>query len=117
MDVRRLAEVASDQLTVGRVFGEPIRQGSLTIIPVARLMGAAGGGQGISPGEGTDQAAQQGEGGGWGVVARPAGVYVVDGERVRWRPALDGDRALTTAAVVLVLLGVIRGIARRRTRP
>lgn len=105
MDVRRLAELTRDQLTVSRVFGEPIERGRVTIVPVARVMGGAGGGEGADDSGG-------GEGGGWAALARPAGVYVIDGEQVRWRPAIDADRALATAAIVVVSLMVLRRVRR-----
>lgn len=114
MDVQRLAELARDQLTVGRVFGEPIERGAVTVIPVARVMGGAGGGQGTDD---SPEGPQQGEGGGWGVVARPAGVYVVDGERVRFKPVVDLDRAVLTAAAAGVVMSLVWVVGRRRAQP
>lgn len=38
--------VARDLLTVRRVFGEPIHQGDVTLVPVARVMGGSGYGDG-----------------------------------------------------------------------
>ncbi len=113
MDVQRLAELARDQLTVGRVFGEPIERGSVTVVPVARVMGGAGGGQGTDQGA---EGSQEGEGGGWGALARPAGVYVIDGDQVSWRPAVDADRALTAAAIVLVSLALMWRLTSRAHR-
>ena len=34
------------------------------------------------------------QGGGYGLRVRPVGVYVIQGETVTWRPALDPSRAL-----------------------
>ena len=42
-----------------------------------------------------------GSAGGFGVRARPVGAYVIDGERVRWRPAVDVNRIVLS----LILLG------------
>ncbi len=95
MDVNELMHRLRDQVTVGRVFGEAIDRDGVTVVPVARVMGGGGGGQGSDHGE-------QGEGGGFGVVARPAGVYVVRGQDVTFKPAVDADRLIATAAVVLV---------------
>lgn len=110
MDLTRLVELARDQLSVGRVFGEPIERDGMTIVPVARVMGGAGGGEGSDP-------AQQGEGGGWGVVARPAGVYVIKGETVQWKPAVDADRVVAITGVLIVAVAVSRAISGRGRRP
>jgi uncharacterized spore protein YtfJ len=113
VDVQRLAELARDQLTVSRVFGEPIDRDGVTVIPVARVMGGAGGGEGT---DGSPDGPQQGEGGGWGVVARPAGVYVVDGERVRFKPVVDLDRAVLTAAAAGVVMSLAWLVGSRRVQ-
>ncbi len=106
MDLTRLAELTRDQLTVGRVFGDPIERDGVTVVPVARVMGGGGGGEGSDP-------TQQGEGGGWGAYARPAGVYVITGERVQWRPAVDADRLMVVMAAVIVGVVLSRTLARR----
>jgi uncharacterized spore protein YtfJ len=107
MNLNELMQQVRDQVTVGRVFGDPIERDGVTVVPVARVMGGGGGGQG------TDEA-QQGEGGGFGMVARPAGVYVVRGQDVRFRPAVDVDRLVIAGAVVLVTALLVA--ARRRGR-
>ncbi|RZV47653.1 MAG: sporulation protein, partial [Acidimicrobiia bacterium] len=43
---------ARDTLTVRRVFGEPIVQNGVTVVPAAAVRGGGGGGEG-EPGEGT----------------------------------------------------------------
>ncbi len=108
MDVSRLLEQARDQVTVGRVFGEPIERDGVTMVPVARVMGGGGGGQGSAPdGEG------EGEGGGFGMVARPAGAYVIKGGDVTWRPAVDPVRLSTVAATFVGFVVLVRALARR----
>jgi uncharacterized spore protein YtfJ len=89
-----------DALTVKRVYGDPIERDGVTIVPAAAVRGGAGGG-----GEGGDTG---GGGGGFGIVARPIGAYVIRGGSVSWRPALDVNRLLVLAAVLVLLL------ARRR---
>lgn len=122
MDVQELMNQARDALTVKRVFGEPFVRNGLTIIPVARVMGGGGGGEGRMvappPGvEGTAAPAGSGFGGGFGVAATPAGVYVVDEADVRWVAALDVNRIVVGAQVVaIVFLLVIRSIARARAK-
>jgi uncharacterized spore protein YtfJ len=90
-----LLPLAQDGLTVRRVFGEPHSQDGITVIPAARILGGGGGGSGqVSEG-------QEGEGGGFGIVARPAGAFVIKDGRVRWVPAFDVNRALLLAAVLV----------------
>jgi uncharacterized spore protein YtfJ len=102
-------QVTRDQLTARRVFGEPLERDGVTVLPVARLMGGGGGGEGVQEG-------QQGEGAGFGLVARPAGVYVIRGQDVRWKPAIDVDRLVTTAAVVVVAVSLARALRRHPAR-
>jgi uncharacterized spore protein YtfJ len=108
MDVQSVMTQARDAISVKRVFGDPIQQGDMTVIPAARVGGGAGGGGGAGPsGQGS------GEGSGFGMVARPAGVYVLKGGKVRWRPAIDVNRIVLGMQVVvglglLVLLQALR---------
>ena len=61
------------------------------------MHGGAGGGTGEGPdGEG------KGTGSGFGLSARPAGAYVIRGDEVAWRPAVDPNKVIIGAAVVLV---------------
>jgi uncharacterized spore protein YtfJ len=100
-----------DTLTVGRVFGEAYELDGITVIPVARVRGGAGGGGGEST-EGDTPGS--GFGSGFGMDARPVGVYQVsDGEAV-WKPALDvtriakGGQALAGLVVVCLTLVLLR---------
>jgi uncharacterized spore protein YtfJ len=83
-----------DALTVERVFGEPISQNGVTVVPVAVVRGGAGGG-----GD-----AEHNGGGGFGIVARPAGAYVIRGSDVSFRPALDVNRLVVLGVLGLILL-------------
>jgi len=46
-------------------------------------------------------------------VARPAGVYVIRGGDVSWRPAVDANRVVTAVAVVLVVGALARAVSGR----
>lgn len=106
MDAKEILEHARDALTVRRVFGDPIEKEGVLIVPVARVMGGAGSGSG-----------EEGAGGGWGGAATPAGVYVIDGQNVRWQPAVDVNRAVLGGQVAFVVgLLVLRSILRARRR-
>ena len=89
---------ARDALTVKRVFGDPYEKNGLTVIPAARIMGGGGGGSGEGP-----QETGRGEGGGFGINAKPAGVYVIKDDSVRWQPAVDVNRVILGAQVVAIL--------------
>jgi uncharacterized spore protein YtfJ len=78
-NIDELLEGARDTITVRRVYGEPIEQEGLTLVPAAAVRGGGGGG-GDSEGNG---------GGGFGVAARPVGAYVIRDGEVAWRPAVD----------------------------
>ena len=83
-DVVETIERAKDTMTVRRVFGDPVEKDGVTIVPAARVQGGAGGGGGEGPeGQGS------GMGTGFGVNARPVGAFVIKGEDVQWRRAVD----------------------------
>ena len=111
-------ERAQDVLTVRRVFGEPIERNGVTVIPAASVGGGGGGGGG----GGRDRAGQRGTGygGGFGVSAKPAGVYVIRADgRVVWRPALDLNRTIFMGQVLAVVFlltvrSVVKALAKRR---
>jgi uncharacterized spore protein YtfJ len=112
MDAQDVIMQARDALTVKRVFGEPYEKNGMTVVPVARVRGGAGGGGGESPqGEG------KGSGGGFGMSARPVGMFVVRGEDVSWRPAVDVSRiAIGGQVVAIVALLTVRSIVRTRAK-
>jgi len=112
MEVQEAIAQARDTLTVKRVYGEPYEKNGVTIIPAARVQGGAGGGSGQDPqGQGT------GSGSGFGVTARPVGAFVLRGDELSWRPAVDVNRiVLGGQAVAVVALLVVRAIIRSRAR-
>jgi uncharacterized spore protein YtfJ len=97
MNVHDLVTTTRDALTAHRVFGEPVERDGVTVIPAAVLRGGVGGGGG------QDEQGQRGEGGGFGLIARPAGAYVIKDGTVRWRPAFDLNRTLGLASTVVVV--------------
>jgi len=110
MDVQQLLSKVTDNLTVERVFGEPIRHGDILMVPVARIRGGAGGGSGTGA---TNDVSNNGGGGGFD--AKPAGVFVLKGGSVSWQPALDVTRIVIGGQVVTVVVAlVVRSILRRR---
>lgn len=122
MDVHEVLNHARDAMTVKRVFGDPYEKDGITVIPVASVMGGAGAGGGTGvraqPAGAGEEAV--GEGGndsgygmGYGLRATPAGVYVIKGGEVEWKPALDMNRlTLQRAGVAILALLVLRSIVR-----
>ena len=79
---------------VERVFGSPVEREGVTVIPVAKMRTGGGGGGG---GGGDDHAGGSGEGGGFGVIGKPVGVYVLKDGRVDWQPAIDVNQIVSGA--------------------
>jgi uncharacterized spore protein YtfJ len=125
MDVGKLLEKASDQVSVRRAFGPAYEKGGLLIIPVALVAGGGGGGQArpgranpaaratdpseTDPSEGANPASMD-AGGGFGGLVLPVGVYVVKDDQVRWVSAVD------VTIAVLASFALARTLARSWTR-
>jgi uncharacterized spore protein YtfJ len=97
MKVSEFLTEAKDAITVKRVYAEPYEKDGLTVIPAAVVGGGGGGGGGH------DNEGQEGEGGGFGIRARPAGAYVIKDGSVSWRPAVDPNRIAIVVGVVMVV--------------
>lgn len=107
MEIEELLKKAKDSLHAQIVYTEPIEKDGMTVIAAARLTGGGGGGTG------RDQRGEQGEGGGLGLTARPAGAYVIKDGKLRWEPAVDVNRIMAvvgavTVAVMLVVARIVR---------
>jgi uncharacterized spore protein YtfJ len=118
MSVQDVIERSRDLMTARLVFAEPVREGGVTVIAAARVGGGGGGGMG---GRGEPATQEHGSGGGFGVTGRPVGAFVVREGTVRWRPAVDVNRAIAIGGVVavtglLVLGSLLRGRPGRRGR-
>ena len=109
--IARQLDRTRDLLAVGNVFSEPYQLDDVTIIAVARISGGAGGGGG----EGTDE--EQSGGGfgtGFGLHAKPVGVYRIRDGEVDWRPTVDvnqvirGSQILAGVALLCATLVVLR---------
>ena len=107
MKVEELLEKARENLSVSTVFAPPIERDGITVIPAARIAGGSGGGTGM------DKSGEQGEGGGFGVSAKPAGVYVIDSGKVKWQPAVDPNRIVAAVAAVVVAVVIARAVSSR----
>jgi uncharacterized spore protein YtfJ len=114
-----------DGLGVGAVFGEPIREGGVTVVPVAEVRFGFGYGYGSGRsraeeeegGPGTDE----GSGGGSGATGRASakGYIRISADDVRFEPVLDVTR-LSLAGIAFAAWSVfwisraVRAVGRRR---
>jgi uncharacterized spore protein YtfJ len=108
MNVTEMLSDAREAITVKRVYGEPIEREGLTIVPAADVRGGGGGGS---------DSANNG-GGGFGLTARPVGVYIVKDGQVEWEPAVDASRIaimgmVTSIVALLVLRSIVKALASR----
>ena len=112
MDVQDVIAQTRDALTVRKVFGEPYEKNGVTMIPVAKVQGGAGGGGGVGPeGQG------EGSGSGFGMSARPVGAFMIQGDDVSWRSALDVTRIVLGCQVVAVVaLFTLRALGKARAK-
>ena len=95
-----------DGMQPKQVFAEPIERDGTIYLPAAKVRGGGGGG-GDTEGNG---------GAGFGLTAKPAGIYVIRNGDAEWRPALDLNRVILGGQVVaIVALLVLRSILRRRS--
>jgi uncharacterized spore protein YtfJ len=102
-----------DSARAAMVFGEPITQDGVTVIPVARVNTKGGGGGGAGPAQ--NGQTQHGRGGGFGMSARPVGVFVLRNGSVAWRPSVDINRVVLGGQIVAGLgLLTLRSLLRRR---
>ena len=87
------------------VYGEAIERDGALFLPAAKVRGGGGGG-GDSEGS---------NGGGFGLTAKPAGMYVIRDGTASWQPAIDLNRVILGGQIVgIVALLVLRSIFRRR---
>ncbi|QIN84731.1 sporulation protein [Rubrobacter tropicus] len=85
-------EKAVERLGVNAVFGEPVREGDVTVIPVAEVRLGYGHGSGRSAEDAPG--ADEGSGGGSGLGGRasPKGYIRISFEGARFEPVLDVTR-------------------------
>jgi uncharacterized spore protein YtfJ len=91
--VDELIEGARDAITVKRVYGDPVQENGVTLIPAASVRGGGGGG-GDTEGNG---------GSGFGLTASPVGAYVIKGDEVSWKPAVNPNRMILGWQIVAAL--------------
>jgi uncharacterized spore protein YtfJ len=110
--VERLAERIGGTATVAAVFGEPIRAGDLTVVPVAKVRWGFGAGSGQSERSPSAPPAS-GSGGGAGVSAEPAGYLEITTVGATYHPITDARPSPLLLLAGGIALGiVIRAVAK-----
>jgi uncharacterized spore protein YtfJ len=113
-DVRKALSGAQDVITARRVFGKAYERNGVVVIPAAKIAGGGGGGSGEGP-----NGSGSGAGVGFGLGGKPAGAYVIKGDRVKWKPALDMNAIIARGQVIAMLTIatiLVRETGRRRRR-
>ena len=112
MDVQQTLSDVRGAIAAKRVYAKPYERDGVVVIPAAKVRGGGGGGQGENGSGGP-----AGAGFGFGLDGQPVGAYVIRGNTVKWKPALDLNALiLRTQAIALVALLLARGSARRSGR-
>ena len=104
MTIEEIFARVGDQVSVRRVFGEPIERDGITIVPVAVVAGGGGGGQGPE---------ETGSGGGVGICSRGLGVFAIREGQVRFVPAID---VMGIGVLAVIGVGLIGKSLRKRRR-
>lgn len=116
--IGRVGEQLPTHVSAATVFGEPIRQGDRTVIPVARVrLGFGfGAGAGQSP-EGMPGGTGGGAGGGGGATGEPVGYIELTPTTSRFVPTVDVTRIVTMSVrmwSMMVPRIIFRAMRRRR---
>ncbi len=119
----RPIEEMLERLTVAATFGAPVKEGDVTLIPVASV--AYGFGYGSGTGRQADEAnaeaeksEAQGAGGGGGGMAKPLGYVRVDAGGVKYEPLFDPTKVsiagiLLSAWTVFWITKTVRAFVRK----
>ena len=110
-----------EKLKADAVFGEPIKEGDVTLIPVADVGLGFGFGSGQSPADeedGDEADPRPGTGGGGGGKATPRGYIKITPDGVAFESTLDENRVAMagiamTAWAVFWITAAIRAFARK----
>ena len=111
MKIDEIIGRTKDSLEARTVYAEPVERDGITVIAAATIAGGAG------SGTGRDEKGQEGEGGGFGLTAKPAGAYVIDHGELHWKPAVDVNRLIAVAgSVAVAALLVVARVLRPRQK-
>ena len=109
-----LAERVGFHAHAGAVFGDPVEQGGVTVIPVAKVRYGFGGGSGSDTSDKGDGSKQgEGAGGGGGAVASPLGFIEISGGSAEFKRIHDPMSSVPVIlASAFTAWVVLRGLRR-----
>ena len=102
MQLQELISGARDAVSAKRVYGDAYEKNGLTVIPAATVRGGVGAGLG-------DGEAGESGGGGFGLMARPSGAWIVKDGQATWKPAIDVNRIVLGGQVIALTAIVVTG--------
>jgi uncharacterized spore protein YtfJ len=103
----RMAETIGSKANATSVFGQPITNNGITIVPVARARWGVGGGGGTGEGR-SGPGHGKGFGGGGGMIVKPIGYLVLRDGEVEYRE-IDRTRNLIAASLMgAALFAILR---------
>jgi uncharacterized spore protein YtfJ len=106
MQLEELISGARDVVSAKRVYGDPYEKNGLTVIPAATVRGGGGGGGGTGEAE---EGGESGAGGGFGLMARPSGAWIIDEGHATWKPAIDVNRIVLGGQIIALTAVVFAG--------
>jgi uncharacterized spore protein YtfJ len=84
MNMPEVLDQVRSSIEAKRVYGDPVHENGVTVVPAASVRGGGGGG--------TDE--EGAAGGGFGIAGNPTGAWVIKEGAVSWKPAIDATKVL-----------------------
>jgi len=115
--IQRTMDQFLDAAKVEAVYGQPLQQGDMVIIPSAEVFSVMGFGLGSGVNTDQDQVGKDegvGGGGGGRVFSRPVAVIIASPEGVRIEPVVDLTKVILAA---LTTFGFMAGLIARMYKP
>lgn len=110
MKLDEVIKTAKESLEARMVYAEPYDKDGVTVIAAASISTGGGGG------DSREEHGRSGEGGGFGLSAKPVGAYVIKDGDLHWEPAVDINRLMmTVGAIALAALFVGARLAKTRS--
>ncbi len=108
-----------DSADVTKVYGRPIKQGDVTVVPASENLTFLGFGVGAGGGESTGENGGVGTGGGGGgggrTLSRPVAIIIVTPEGAYVEPVMDPTKvAMAAITAAGFMFGMMLRMARRR---
>ena len=106
--IRTAAGDARQFMRAETVFAAAVTHNGTAVIAAARVRGGFGGGGGGGEDGGGEGS---GMGLGYGVAGRPVGAFVIAGDEVEWKPAIDVNLVFVAGCVAASIFVILRWLA------